>query len=66
MPLRAREGTFAKEMMPTYLREVMFKVGANRLAIRQEWVVVLSNEAKRPLIMSVSASRASSPPPKSP
>lgn len=57
--LRPREGTFAKEMMPTYYREVAFKVGTNRLAIRQEWVVVLSTEGKRPLIMSVSASRAS-------
>ena len=38
-----------------YFREVSFKVGANKLAIRQEWVILL--QGGKPLIGSVSASR---------
>ena len=38
-----------------YFREVCFKVGQNKLAIRQEWVIL--NSGGKPLIGSVSASR---------
>ena len=54
-PLQSKEGS-TKER-PMYFREVSFKVGTNKLAIRQEWVILLSGG--KPLIGSVSASRVS-------
>ena len=53
-PLQAKEGS-TKER-PMYFREVSFKVGPNKLAIRQEWVILYA-EGVKPLIGSVSASR---------
>ena len=52
-PLQTKEGS-TKER-PMYFREVSFKVGINKLAIRQEWVIL--NSGGKPLIGSVSASR---------
>ena len=52
-PLQPKEGS-TKER-PMYFREVSFKVGPNKLAIRQEWVILLADG--KPLIGSVSASR---------
>lgn len=51
--LQSKEGSTTER--PMYFREVSFKVGANKLAIRQEWVILLSGG--KPLIGSVSASR---------
>ena len=51
--LQAKEGSTKDR--PMYFREVSFKVGPNKLAIRQEWVILLSGG--KPLIGSVSASR---------
>ena len=61
-PLQGKEGS-TKER-PMYFREVSFKVGPNKLAIRQEWVILLS--AGKPLIGSVSASRVTAKPDASP
>ena len=52
-PLQGKEGS-TKER-PMYFREVSFKVGPNKLAIRQEWVILV--QGGTPLIGSVSASR---------
>lgn len=52
-PLQAKQGS-TKER-PMYFREVSFKVGPNKLAIRQEWVILV--QGGKPLIGSVSASR---------
>ena len=38
-------------------REISFKVGYQRLAIRQEWTMIWDENSKRPLIGSVSATR---------
>lgn len=56
--LQNKEGS-TKER-PMYFREVSFKVGPNKLAIRQEWVILLSGG--KPLIGSVSASRVTAKP----
>jgi hypothetical protein len=53
--LQAKEGS-TKER-PMYFREVSFKVGTSKLAIRQEWVILTANG--HTLIGSVSASRVS-------
>ena len=61
--LQRREDTLDEERTPTYYREVVFKVGSHRsLAVRQEWVVALSSEGKRPRIMRVAAVQASQQP----
>ena len=52
-PLQSKDGS-TKER-PMYYREVSFKVGPNKLAIRQEWVILVAGG--KPLIGSVSASR---------
>ena len=51
--LQPKEGSTTER--PMYFREVSFKVGTNKLAIRQEWVIL--NSGGKPLIGSVSASR---------
>ena len=38
-------------------REISFKVGYQRLAIRQEWTIIYDKNTDRPLISSVSATR---------
>ena len=50
----------ATKERPMYFREVSFRVGTNKLAIRQEWVMITS-VGEAPLIGSVSASRVSTP-----
>ena len=51
--LQPKEGSTTER--PMYFREVSFKVGTNKLAIRQEWVILVAGG--KPLIGSVSASR---------
>ena len=60
--LQSKEGSTTER--PMYFREVSFKVGTNKLAIRQEWVILLSGG--KPLIGSVSASRVAANRPAAP
>ena len=53
--LQPKEGSTTER--PMYFREVSFKVGAQRLTIRQEWVMITGVPDEAPLIGSVSASR---------